>query len=88
MWLETALARLLAQRGIDCRIVNPTPWPSMFEFLLGSDVQEMSAMGAAGLDDIDLLVVLDINDVRRLGQLADKVRTLGTGAGHRSPHCW
>ncbi|BAH39491.1 MAG TPA: bifunctional oligoribonuclease/PAP phosphatase NrnA [Gemmatimonas aurantiaca] len=73
---ETALARLLAQRGIDCRIVNPTPWPSMFEFLLGSDVQEMSAMGAAGLDDIDLLVVLDINDVRRLGQLADKVRTL------------
>jgi phosphoesterase RecJ-like protein len=73
---ETALARLLAQRGIDCRIVNPTPWPSMFEFLLGPDIQEMSAMGAAGLDDIDALVVLDINDVRRLGQLADKVRSL------------
>lgn len=73
---ETALARLLAQRGIDCRIVNPTPWPSMFDFLLGADVQEMSALGAAGLRDIDALVVLDINDVRRLGQLADTVRSL------------
>lgn len=73
---ETALARLLAQRGITCRIVNPTPWPSMFDFLLGADIQEKSALGAAGLRDIDALVVLDINDVRRLGHLADTVRAL------------
>ncbi len=73
---ETALARLLAQRGIHCRIVNPTPWPSMFQFLLGDDVEEASARGAKALDGIDALVVLDINDVRRLGQLADRVRAL------------
>lgn len=73
---ETALARLLAQRGIHCRIVNPTPWPTMFEFLLGDDVEEASARGSAALADIDALIVLDINDVRRLGHLADTVRQL------------
>jgi bifunctional oligoribonuclease and PAP phosphatase NrnA len=73
---ETALARLLAQRGIRCRIVNPTPWPTMFSFLLGDDIEEASERGAAALADVDALVVLDINDVRRLGQLAETVRTL------------
>lgn len=73
---EAAFARLLAQRGITARIVNPTPWPSMFDFLLGEDVEDASKRGAAGLKDIDALVVLDINDVRRLGNLADAVRAL------------
>ena len=49
---ETALARLLAQRGIHARIVNPTPWPAMFNFLLGDDIEEASARGAAALDGI------------------------------------
>ena len=78
---EAALVRLLAQMGVSARIVNPTPWPSMFEFLLGPDVEEASARGASALDDIDALVVLDINDVRRLGGLADKVRTLTVPVG-------
>jgi len=78
---ETALARLLAQLGVTARIVNPTPWPSMFEFLLGTDIEEASAHGAKALDDIDALVVLDINDVRRLGVLAEKVRTLTVPVG-------
>jgi len=73
---ETAFARLLAQLGVTARIVNPTPWPSMFDFLLGPDIEEASARGAKALDGIDALVVLDINDVRRLGSLADHVRTL------------
>ncbi|MCE2901192.1 MAG: DHH family phosphoesterase [Gemmatimonas sp.] len=73
---ESALARLLAQCGIRCRIVNPTPWPTMFAFLLGNDVVDLSAKGAAGLAGIDALVVLDINDRRRLGQLAEAVRAL------------
>jgi phosphoesterase RecJ-like protein len=73
---ETALARLLAQRGIRSRIVNPTPWPTMFQFLLGDDVEEASARGAAALEGFDALIVLDINDVRRLGHLADTVRSL------------
>ena len=73
---EAALAHLLAQRGVNARIVNPTPWPSMFEFLLEGGIEEASARGPSGLDGIDALVVLDINDVRRLGSLADKVRSL------------
>ena len=78
---EVATARLLAQLGVKARIVNPTPWPSMFEFLLGSDVEDASPRGASALDDIDALIVLDINDVRRLGALADKVRTLSVPIG-------
>lgn len=73
---QAALARLFAQRGIACRIVNPTPWPSMFAFLLGSDIEDRSRDGAKALEDVDALVVLDINDVRRLGNLADTVRQL------------
>ena len=71
---EAALARLLAARGLDPVIVNPTPWPDMFRFLLGSDVRDESARGAAAVRDADLLVVLDISDVKRLGTLADAVR--------------
>jgi phosphoesterase RecJ-like protein len=73
---EAALARLLTQRGLDVRIVNPTPWPSLFGYLLGDDVKDMTAKGAAGLRDIDMLIVLDISDVKRLGGLADAVRKL------------
>ena len=73
---ETAFARLLAQRGVTVRIVNPTPWPAMFEFLLGDDVRDRSPDGAAALRGIDALVVMDISDVSRLGALAETVRAL------------
>ena len=73
---ETALARLLAQRGMDVRIVNPTPWPDLFDFLLGDDVRDDTPRGSAALRDIDLLIVLDISDVKRLGALTESVRHL------------
>jgi bifunctional oligoribonuclease and PAP phosphatase NrnA len=73
---EGAVARLLAQRGMRVHIVNPTPWPELFAFLLGDDVVDRSAEGAAALKGIDLLIVLDISDVKRLGTLADTVRAL------------
>lgn len=73
---EAALALLLAQKGIDVRIVNPTPWPLMFAFLLEGGVRDESARAAAALKDVDRLIVLDISDVRRLGSLADAVRKL------------
>jgi phosphoesterase RecJ-like protein len=73
---EAALALLLAQKGIDVRIVNPTPWPAMFAYLLEGGVRDESARGAAALREVDRLVVLDISDVRRLGTLADTVRAL------------
>lgn len=73
---EAALARLLAQRGLRCRIVNPTPWPSLFDFLLGSDVVDDTEKGTAALNGVDLLVVADISDVKRLGNLTESVRRL------------
>jgi phosphoesterase RecJ-like protein len=73
---ETGLARLLAQRGLSVHIVNPTPWPDLFDYLLADDVEDRSADGADALKEIDLLIVLDISDVKRLGGLADKVRAL------------
>ena len=73
---ETALARLLGQMGIRSKIVNPTPWPDMYKFLLGDDVRDASDMGAKGLKDADVLIVLDISDVKRLGVLAEAVRKL------------
>ncbi|HSJ65939.1 MAG TPA: bifunctional oligoribonuclease/PAP phosphatase NrnA [Gemmatimonadaceae bacterium] len=86
---EAALARLLAQRGIRSRIVNPTPWPKMFEFLLGDDIEERSGQGSAALTGIDALIVLDISDVDRLGSLADAVRKLRVPRlviDHHVPH--
>ncbi|HET9776558.1 MAG TPA: DHH family phosphoesterase, partial [Gemmatimonadaceae bacterium] len=73
---ETALARLLGQLGIRSQIVNPTPWPEMYKFMLGDDVHDASDMGAKALKSADVLVVLDISDVKRLGVLAEAVRKL------------
>jgi phosphoesterase RecJ-like protein len=73
---ETALSRLLGQMGIRSRIVNPTPWPEMYKFLLGDDVRDASDLGAKALKDSDVLIVLDISDVKRLGVLAEPVRRL------------
>ena len=72
---EVALARVLQERGLSVRIVNPTPWPDMFRFLL-EEIDERSAEGARALADVDLLIVLDISDVKRLGQLTEAVRRL------------
>jgi phosphoesterase RecJ-like protein len=48
----------------------------MYKFLLGDDVKDSSDAGAKGLKDADVLVVLDISDVKRLGVLAEAVRRL------------
>ena len=58
------------------KIVNPTPWPETFRFLLKTDVTDESDKGPSALRNIDLLIVLDIADVKRLGSLADTVRQL------------
>lgn len=74
---EAALAGLLAQRDIKAFIVNPTPWPSMFRYLLTEGgVEDRSSQGAKALAKADRLIVLDISDVKRLGNLADAVRAL------------
>jgi len=73
---ESALARLLAAQGLTPWVVNPTPWPDMFDFLLGDDVDDRTSRGSKALRGIDLLIVLDISDVKRLGVLTESVRAL------------
>jgi phosphoesterase RecJ-like protein len=73
---ESGLARLLVGHGLHVRIVNPTPWPEMFNFLLGDEFANMTSKGSKALRDIDLMIVLDISDVTRLGHLTDSVRAL------------
>ena len=73
---EAALARILTAMGMTVRIVNPTPWPDTYDFLLDSDVVDATSEGSSALRKADLLVVLDISDVKRLGNLADTVRSL------------
>jgi bifunctional oligoribonuclease and PAP phosphatase NrnA len=72
----TALARLLPQMGIAARVINPTPWPSIFAFLLDDTIDERTRDGVRALHGIDALIVLDVSDMSRLGQLADGVRKL------------
>jgi len=48
----------------------------MYKFLLGDDVRDASELGAKGLNEADVLIVLDISDVKRLGVLAEAVRRL------------
>lgn len=73
---QTAFARLLGQMGIRAVIVNPTPWPELFRWLLGDDVVDRSAEGAKALTQVDRAIVLDISDLGRLGNLADAVRAM------------
>jgi phosphoesterase RecJ-like protein len=65
---------LLQALGLDVRIVNPTPWPSAFDFLHGPEIEDRSAEGVAALAGVDVIAVVDIGDVRRLGHLTDGVR--------------
>ena len=55
---ETALARLLAARGLTPWIVNPTPWPDMFDFLLGDDVDDRTSRGSKALRGTMSLAIL------------------------------
>jgi phosphoesterase RecJ-like protein len=73
---EAALSRILKSLGMSVQIVNPTPWPDTYEFLLDSDVEDATKQGAPVLRKADVLIVLDISDVKRLGGLADAVRSL------------
>jgi phosphoesterase RecJ-like protein len=72
---EVAMGLLLAQKGIEAKVVNPTPWPALYGFLLSeSGLRDETARGSAALKSVDGLVVLDISDVKRLGSLAESVR--------------
>src|SRR5256885_4789626 len=66
---EVALWHLLTARGLRASIANPTPIPERFHFLLpeGADHSDRAAREIA---EADVVVVLDISEVSRLGDLA------------------
>lgn len=69
---EAAVAAWLATRGTTVHIVNPTPFPPEFRFLLGGG-EVAAELGQAGtrevLEGADLLLVLDTAEPRRVGKL-------------------
>ncbi len=75
---EVGLLHLLRARGVDAVITNPTATPSRFEFLL-DDLPgcDRTAHAVKELRRADVIVVLDISDLGRLGMLCDTVREAG-----------
>lgn len=78
---QAALAAWLRANGTDAWIVNPTPFPDSFKFLLGdpSWVVEASSPNVQRLcDQADLAVVLDTGEVPRIGRVRSLIRELPT----------
>lgn len=72
---EVALVHLLRALGKEAWIANPTPIPDRYAFLLGPLAgADRSADPAPALRTADLLIVVDISDLGRLGSLADVIR--------------
>src|SRR2546421_541018 len=66
---EVALWHLLTARGLRAAIANPTPIPERFHFLVpnGADHSERATRE---IESADVVVVLDVSDASRLGELA------------------
>lgn len=73
---EAALAAWLGQRGVGVAIVNPTPFPEDFRFLLedpGVVADAATEDGARALEDADLVVILDTGEPDRIGRIAGRL---------------
>jgi phosphoesterase RecJ-like protein len=92
---EAGLAHLLRARGFDVAVTNPSPTPDRYRFLF-RDLPGVDRTHEAvrELRRADLVVVLDISDVGRLGMLSHTVLERGvpvacvdhhTGQGHLPP---
>lgn len=75
---EVALVHLLRARDIAVSITNPSPTPRRFGFLF-ADCPEVDRSGQAvkELRRADAVLVLDIADLSRLGNLGETVRDAG-----------
>lgn len=75
---EVALVHLLRGLGVDAVITNPTPTPPRFHFLFeGLPGADRTGEAVKELRRADLIVVLDISDLGRLGMLCETVRDRG-----------
>jgi phosphoesterase RecJ-like protein len=75
---EVGLVHLLRAQGIDAIVTNPSPTPPRFGFLF-EDLPgvDRSAEAVKALRRADLIVVLDISDLTRLGMLIQTVQERG-----------
>ena len=76
---EVALAAFLRQRGVEAWIVNPTPFPDGFAFLLPDPAWVIPATDAAAARrcrEADLAVVVDTAEVPRIGRVKGLIRDL------------
>jgi bifunctional oligoribonuclease and PAP phosphatase NrnA len=75
---EVAMAHLLRQQGIDAVITNPTSTPGRLRFLFDQlPGVDRSAEAVKELRRADVILVLDISDLGRLGMLSTTVRDSG-----------
>lgn len=78
---EVAIAAWLRANGTEAWIINPTPFPDMFRFLLedSSWVVEAGSSHAQDLcEGADVAVVLDTGEVPRIGRVRSLIRELQT----------
>ena len=69
---EVGLWHLLASQGVTATIANPTPIPSRFHFLLPNGA-DRSDRAVKEIERADLIVVLDIGDLGRVGDLGHRI---------------
>lgn len=73
---EVALALHMERQGVKAAIVNPTPFPETFQFLLQhlTPWHHKSEEGQRALDKADLFIVLDTSEPSRLGNVFPAMR--------------
>jgi bifunctional oligoribonuclease and PAP phosphatase NrnA len=75
---EVGLVHLLRAAGIEALVANPTVTPARFDFLFrGLPKVDRSAEAVETLRGADIIVVLDISDLGRLGMLSQTVALQG-----------
>lgn len=75
---EAGLVHLLRARGIDAVVTNPSPTPVRYHFLFGDlPGVDRTTEAVKELRKADLILVLDISDVGRLGMLSQTVLERG-----------
>jgi bifunctional oligoribonuclease and PAP phosphatase NrnA len=73
---EVALWHLLRERGLHPIIANPTPTPDRFDFLVPTEA-DASGRAVKEIERADVIMVVDISDLSRLGDLGPAVRARG-----------
>jgi len=75
---EAGLAHLLKAQGYQVSVTNPSPTPSRFRFLFEElPGVDRTPEAVKELRRADVIIVLDISDLGRLGMLAETVRDRG-----------